>query len=171
MSNCIPQYSVGFNYLSQDPCLRYLLLPPWSSYIKTVSLATNLQITFYWQYDAFHFSTWHSWHLGVIHIHFAFKSLRPRQIGRHFPDNIFKRILLIGNVRTSIEISLRCVPMGPTNTIKALDQIMAWHRPRTAHSRIYTRHSAQMSQFQLCHFANICTGWMKVVNMIIWHHI
>ena len=56
-------------------------------------------------------------------------TLRPRQDGRHFPDNIFKRIFLNENVRVSIKISLKFVPKVPINTIPALVQIMAWRRP------------------------------------------
>ena len=56
-------------------------------------------------------------------------TLRPRQNGRHFPDDIFKWISLIENVWISIEISLNFVPMGPINNIPALVQIMAWRRP------------------------------------------
>ena len=36
--------------------------------------------------------------------------LRPRQDGRHFPDNILKRIFLNENLRISIKISLKFVP-------------------------------------------------------------
>ena len=56
-------------------------------------------------------------------------SLRPRQNGRHFADDTFKRIFLNENIRISIEISLKFVPSGPINNIPALVQIMAWRRP------------------------------------------
>ena len=55
-------------------------------------------------------------------------SLRPRQDGRHFPDDTFKRIFLNENVRISIKISLKFVPKGPINNNPALVQIMAWRR-------------------------------------------
>ena len=58
-----------------------------------------------------------------------FNTLRPRQNGRHFADDTFKRIFLNENVRISIKISLRFVPKGPINNIAALVQIMAWRRP------------------------------------------
>ena len=57
-----------------------------------------------------------------------FNTLRPRQNGRHFADDIFKRIFLNENARISIKISLKFVPKGPINNIPALVQIMAWHR-------------------------------------------
>ena len=55
-------------------------------------------------------------------------TLRPRQNGRHFADDIFKWIFLNENVRISIKISLKFVPKGQINNIPALVQIMAWHR-------------------------------------------
>ena len=56
-------------------------------------------------------------------------TLRPRQNGRHFADDTFKRIFLNENVRISIKISLKFVPKGSFNNIPALVQIMAWRRP------------------------------------------
>ena len=56
-------------------------------------------------------------------------TLRPRQHGRHFADDSFKRIFLNENVIISIKISLKFVPKGPINNIPALVQIMAWRRP------------------------------------------
>ena len=46
-------------------------------------------------------------------------TLRPRQNGRHFPDDTFKRIFVNENVRISIKISLKFVPKGPINKIPA----------------------------------------------------
>ena len=56
-------------------------------------------------------------------------SLRPRQNGRHFTDDIFNCIFLNENAWKPIKISLKFVPKGPINNIPALVQIMAWHRP------------------------------------------
>ena len=56
-------------------------------------------------------------------------TFRPRYNGRHFADNIFKRIFLHENVRISIWISQNFVPKGPINNIPTLVQIMAWCRP------------------------------------------
>ena len=53
-------------------------------------------------------------------------TLRPRQDGRHFADDIFKCIFLNENAWISIKISLRFVPKGPINKIPALVQIVAW---------------------------------------------
>ena len=59
----------------------------------------------------------------------GFNTMRPRQNGCHFADNIFKYIFLNKNVLIPIEISLKFVPQGPINNIPSLVQIMAWHRP------------------------------------------
>ena len=56
-------------------------------------------------------------------------TLRPRQNGRRFADDIFKCIFLNENVWIPIKISLKFVPRGPINYIPALVQIMAWRRP------------------------------------------
>ena len=55
-------------------------------------------------------------------------TLRPRQNGCHFPDDILEWIFLNENVWISIEISLKFVPKGQINNIPALVQIMAWCR-------------------------------------------
>ena len=56
-------------------------------------------------------------------------TLRPRQNGHHFPDDIFKWIFLNENVWISINISLKFIPRGPNNNIPTLVKIMAWRRP------------------------------------------
>ena len=49
-----------------------------------------------------------------------FNTLRLRQSGCHFPDDIFKCIFLNENVRISINIPLKFVPKGPINNFPAL---------------------------------------------------
>ena len=56
-------------------------------------------------------------------------TLRQRQNGRHFADDIFKCIFLNENVWIPIKISLKFVPKGPINNIPSLVQIMVWRRP------------------------------------------
>ena len=65
------------------------------------------------------------WGLCVVYIN----TLRPRQDGRHFADDIFKCIFLNENVWIPIKISLKFVSKGPINNIPAMVQIMAWRRP------------------------------------------
>ena len=59
----------------------------------------------------------------------SFNTLRPRQNNRHFSDDMFKYIFLNENVRMSMKISLKFVPMSRTNNIPSLVQIMAWRHP------------------------------------------
>ena len=59
----------------------------------------------------------------------GFNTLRPRQNGRHFPDDFFKWIFLNENVWISINISLKFVPRGPINNIPTFVQVMAWRWP------------------------------------------
>ena len=56
-------------------------------------------------------------------------TLRPRQNGRHFADEVFKCFFLNENVQISLKISLKFVPKGPINNIPALVHIMPWCRP------------------------------------------
>ena len=57
-----------------------------------------------------------------------FNILRPKQNCRHFPDDIFKCIFFNENIRISIEMSLKFVPVVPINNIPALVQILAWRQ-------------------------------------------
>ena len=56
-------------------------------------------------------------------------TLKLRQNGRLFPDDILKRIFLNENVGISMRISLKFVLRGKIYNIPALVQIMAWRRP------------------------------------------
>ena len=57
-----------------------------------------------------------------------FNTLRLRQNGRLFADDMFKCIFLNENLWISIKISLKFVPKGWINNIPALVQIMAWRQ-------------------------------------------
>ena len=60
---------------------------------------------------------------------YTFNTLRPRQNGRRYPEDIFKCIFLNENICILINISLKFVPKGQINNIPSLVQIMAWRRP------------------------------------------
>ena len=64
---------------------------------------------------------------SVKNIYSSVNTLRPRQNGRHFADNTFKRIIV--NKKIAIKISLKFVPKGPINNNPALVQIMGWRPP------------------------------------------
>ena len=51
---------------------------------------------------------------------------RPKQNGRHFPD---ESIFLNEDIWISNKISLKFFPKGPINNILVLVQILAWRRP------------------------------------------
>ena len=58
-----------------------------------------------------------------------FNTSRPRQDGRHFPDDMFKCIFLSENISIVIYISLKFVPKSQINNIPALVEIMACRQP------------------------------------------
>ena len=63
-----------------------------------------------------------------INIYLPDYTLRPRQNGRHFSDDIFKCIFSNENVWIPIKISLKFVPRGLINNVPALVHIIAWRR-------------------------------------------
>ena len=64
-----------------------------------------------------------------IILFYNINTLRPKQDGRRFPDEIFSCILLTENISILMNISLKSIPKGKVNNIPALVQIMAWRRP------------------------------------------
>ena len=68
------------------------------------------------------------YHLSRCFSSIAVDTLRPRQNGRHFTDDIFKCIFMNENVWFPIKISLKFVPKGLIKNILALVPIMAWRR-------------------------------------------
>ena len=78
--------------------------------------------------DIWFWCWWLKWNFFADIAH-CVNTLRPRQNGRHFAEDIFKYIFLNENVWVPIKISLKVVPKGRINNIPALVQIMAWRRP------------------------------------------
>ena len=77
-----------------------------------------------------HLNQW--WSASLLHIwiiSWDLNTLRPRQNGRHFPEDIFKWIFLNESVWISINISLKFVPRGPINNIPTLIQVLKNPRP------------------------------------------
>ena len=87
-------------------------------------------------------------------------TLRPRQNGRHFPDDILKCIFLNENVWISIKISLKFDPKGPINNSPALIQIMAW--------RIYASPSLNEWTEVICDFRLKCCWKLCEMCVIIY---
>ena len=73
--------------------------------------------------------TFVTWPICLSMIVRSLNTLRPRQDGRHFPDDILICIFSNENEWHSIKISLTFVTNVPINNIPALVQIMAWCRP------------------------------------------
>ena len=71
----------------------------------------------------------HGFDLCLPWLRLWFSTLRPRQNGHHFANDIFKCIFLNENAWISLKISLKFVPKVRINNIPALVQIMAWRRP------------------------------------------
>ena len=76
-----------------------------------------------------------------------FNTLRPRQNGLHFADDIFNFIFANEKVWTLTKSSLKFVPKGPISKIPALFQIMT----EPMFTDAYMRHSASMSQRYTIH--------------------
>ena len=70
----------------------------------------------------------HLWHNQWLH-RGCLNTLRPRQDGRHFPDDNFECFFLNENIWFSLKISLKFVHKGPINNYPSFVQIMAWRRP------------------------------------------
>ena len=58
-----------------------------------------------------------------------FNTLRPRQNGRFFPDDVFKCFFKNENILILLNVPLKFVPIVPIDNIPSLVQIMAWRRP------------------------------------------
>ena len=105
----------------------------------------------------YHDNTWASWHFKIL-APLLFNSLRLRQNGRHFADDIFNCIFSNENVWIPIKISLKFVPKDPINNIPALVQIMAWRRPGVKPL------SEPLMVNLLMH---ICVTWPQWVNSLL----
>ena len=100
--------------------------------------------------------------LEVIIILLTLNTLRPRQNGRHFADDMFKCFFLNENVWIPIEISLKFVPKGSINNIPALVQIMAWRRPGDKSL------SEPMMIISLTHICVTRPQWVKCLTRPQW---
>ena len=81
-------------------------------------------------------------------------TFRPRQNGRQFADDSFKRILLNENIRIAMKISLKFIPKGPINNIPAFVQI------------IYLSLSEPMMVSLLMHICVTGPQWVKPENHV-----
>ena len=82
----------------------------------------------------------------------------PGQNGRHFADDMFKRIFLNENIWISNKISLKYVPWGLIDNMAALVQIMAWRRP--GHTPLFEPMLTQFTDAYMRHWGR----WTYVGN-------
>ena len=93
--------------------------------------------------------------MGVIKapfVHFSIKTLRPRQNGRHFADDIFTCVFLNENIWMQINISLKFLIKCQINNIPQLLQIMTCRRPG-ARPLFYWRIYASLGTNELWKFS------------------
>ena len=111
---CFTQWCLTLSYGIRSLCqlwFRQWLVALWHQAITWTNVhLSSLINTICW-----------TWHISVTPSRcLNFNTLRLRQNGRHFVDDILKSIFLNENVWISIEISLKFVPKGPINNIPAL---------------------------------------------------
>ena len=102
--------------------------------------------------------------LGMISQHkvcSSINTLRPRQNGCHFPDNIFRCIILNENVWISINIYLKFDLKCPINNIPALVQIYGL-APARRQAIIGTR-DGYFTDADMRHSASMSSGFKWVV--------
>ena len=87
-----------------------------------------------------------------------FNTLRLRQNGHLFADNIFKCIFLNENVLILFTISLKFVCKVPINIIPALVQIMAWRR---------SGNSTLSEPMMVSLLMHVCIPWPQWVNWTV----
>ena len=88
-------------------------------------------------------------------------TLRLRQNGPHFAEDIFKCIFLNENVWIPIKISLKFVSKCPFNSIPALFQIMAWCLPGDKPL------SEPMRVNLLTHMCITWPQWVKICKIVM----
>ena len=89
-------------------------------------------------------------------------TLRPKQNGRRFANNVFKCIFLNENVWISLKISLQFFPKVLINNIPVLVQILAWLRSG----------DKPLSELMMVSLlTHICVTRPQCVNSIVIHEI
>ena len=91
-------------------------------------------------------------------------TLRLRENGRHFADDIFKCIFVNENLLIPIKKSLKFVPKGPIKNIPALVQIMAWR---------WSGDKPLSEPIMVSLPTHICVTRPQWVNVwgVVWYHV
>ena len=100
------------------------------------------------------------WCVVYISVKFHFNTLLPRWNSRHFPDNIFKCVVLNENVSIWIKISLKLVPKGTINSFRPSDAIWR-HRSGSTLAQVMASCLTAPS-----HYLSQC--WL-IISKIQWH--
>ena len=105
--------------------------------------------------------------------HLIFNTLRLRQNGWHFSDDIFKCIFLNEDIWISKTISLKFILKGPINNNPALVQIMAWRCPgdkplsEPMVLSLLTHNIHHRPQWVKCiHWLKICLRYFSSTSML-----
>ena len=95
--------------------------------------------------------------LPTLKLESGHDALKHWQNGRHFADNILKWVFRNENIWISLRILLNFVSKVSVNSIPAMVQIMAWHRPGDKSL------SEPMMVSLLMHICVTRPQWVKVV--------
>ena len=106
---------------------RFMIVWLWVGGLMASATSMKQRPIFVWQKNRFVPLDWIISALDIPAVWIY--TLRPRQNGRRFTVDTFKRIFLNENVRIAIKISVKFVPMCSISNIPELVQIMAWPRP------------------------------------------
>ena len=94
-------------------------------------------------------------------------TLRLRQDGYHFPDDIFKSIFLNGNVyKFWLRFHWSFVDKGPINNIGALFQIMACCCPGPCITNVFATRRKNFSQWHRSFQRKLLSHWLKFLRHV-----
>ena len=126
ISSFLLLHNVNAIYVMWDPVQK--LVP--STRVTTVGFQAGFSLTPFVYFFVKEISDFTKLLIGFpLVTSFWINTLRPRQNGRHFADDMFKCIFLNENVWIPIEIALKFVPKSSINNNPTLFQIMARRRP------------------------------------------
>ena len=97
--------------------------------------------------------TWILWVNSAVLYAITINTLRLRQNGRHFTDEVFKCFFLNENFWISNNMSLKCVPQGLIDNISSLVQVMAYCR--SGDKPLYEPIMALITDAYMCHSASM----------------
>ena len=150
-------WSIYVSISSQTYVGKSIALLEYQLMVNTFKAEKSDQRSAHWSKTRTYDTKWQSSELSSLIG--MFNTLRPRQYGRHFADDVLNCIFLNENVWIPIENSLMFVPKGSINNNPALFQIMAWCRPGD---------KPLSEQVMVSLLTHICFTWPQWVK-IAWH--